>query len=459
MAAIQVDLNKRPPSLGLTGSGGVPKNHVGFKDGIGSSQNFLTLDLCSSLEVSLSREPISNFAHNPSKRLQEYLKIMFADSPGKKRIDCGHYKLFCETNSHAPRELTKENWLYLVDPGCSIFLAFVVGTWQMNCITFCPLCGSKNSGDWRTWLKCDCDLSYIVSEAGEVEYEPQDGFWRGEHTEIPPWKPSSSRKQKGNGSKPSNSTVNNVIDPMEVPEDTDIENSTRKPNEELYFKTIVLVYDPIWNFVCRNVFCRCILGATCFTSNAPRIDILSSHACPRHKRSGVRSLVKSITQNHEEDPYFSKFGGYQNFRKIARFLNDGTIALAFLDAENLCPATAIDVLEIFSLMETHSEAVLEYRSEVLSKLEYHWEESMKAECESVKPDCVQRVQEWISEERSYLAVNSSNEEKPEQYDASFQTLKDLEDPVMPCLSKRSGRMTMEKLSVFMDNDDYLYAPL
>lgn len=384
---------------------------------------------------------------------------MFLELPGRRHIEKQHYRLYCDSNSHRPQELTKDSWPYLVDSGCSILLAFVVGTWQMNCITFCPMCNEHTHAGWNSWHNCRCGCLYFVSEAGEVDYEPRDGLWFGEARDLQDWKSSKKDKQQKPKAGPQdaavdkNSTSKQALKQAEqMPEaDTGEQDFT----DESYFRCMVMVYDPIFNLVCRNVFCRCILGATCFTSDAPQIDVPSTIPCPNHAKSGIRPNLDAVSltfNDCDDDPYFEQFGGYGNFKQISRYLNQGTIAIAFVDVDKLCPEEAQDQSTIANLISTYSDAVSQYRREVLSRLQYLWQKRTKVEYEKLDPEFVLSVDSWMSDEQDDLAKQADSAGTSSTVEQHFASLYQ-QDPMIPCL--RKGRLTLESVETIRHKEQYV----
>lgn len=386
---------------------------------------------------------------------------MFSDLPGKRHIEKLHYKIFNISNSHGPQELTEGSWPYLVKSGCSTVLVFVVGTWQMSAINFCPNCNHRNAGDWNSWRRCKCGSSYFVAEAGAVEYEPLDGLWIGEGESVQNSRHSNESKARRATTACARLEEDDTCESAEpdaqgqdifIPYDAREEN-----NDERYFKWMLMVYDPIFNFVCRNVFCRCILGAVSFSSNAPQIDVLSVQACPRHAKSGVRpnyDAVVRTSNDYNYDPYFDQFGGYKNFQRIARFLNQSNISLAFVDWKKLCPEQPWEDESMFSLISEHLKAVSQYREEVLSKLRCCWSLCMKAKYEKMDPSFVSCVESWMTDEHEELAKLSDLERSDEtrrRWAGMSQNLGRL----MPFLSK--GRLSLEEVDKIRLDKKYVCA--
>lgn len=345
---------------------------------------------------------------------------MFSDYPGKRHIAEQHYKVFCDINSHRPKELTQANWSFLVDSGSSIFLAFIVGTWQMSCVNFCPGCNRKNPGEWHSWRNCQCGCSYFISEAGDVDCEPVDGFWTGKALALKDYKDSTNSMSweetncsgGTNGIKPLTGQHSEPAEAVPL-----IDEFRKHSNDELYFRCMIMVYDPTFNYVCRNVFCRCILGASSLTSKAPPIEILCALACPNHARSGVRPMLAAVTcelVDYTRDPYFDKFGGYEAFIQIARCLNQHTIAIAFVDFRKLCPDDTLDEESITHVIEERSETVSQYRREVLSKLRSHWQMHLEARYKGDDPEFVSIVEEWMADEENDLAKTDNLARKSDE---------------------------------------------
>lgn len=371
---------------------------------------------------------------------------MFRGLPGERHIRKGWYRLYVDIHAHEPQHLTKESWQYLVNPGCHVLLAFVVGTWQMSCINFCPNCGKRNAGGWRTWQRCSCSSLYYVSEAGEVNYEPRDGFWDGESKDLATdWNIPELPKQKTADMHSKEESTES--DPDRTQDDSsatgDSERIESYYSHELYFRCMVMVYDPIFNFACRNVFCRCILGLVSFTSKAPRIDIPSMIPCPRHTRRGVPECHEVLRAkfNYHRDPYFDKFGGYDHFLQIARYVNESTIAVAFIDVEKIYPEEALNHEMVDELIHEHKDAVWSYWEEMMEKLEICWSTRMKAQYTSQDPAFVAYVNDWLADQRDDLAKyrskyanGSSSQERPRAilHEDNFK---------LPYLSK--GRLTYE----------------
>jgi hypothetical protein len=308
----------------------------------------------------------------------------------------------------------------------------------MSCVNFCPACNRENRADWNVWRNCQCGCLYYVAEAGEVDYEPRDGFWEGHSTDLKEWQIRSQSNQRQITMDAENSSA---LESEKIMEDHD--RATHSEDEN-YFRCMVMVFDPIWNVVCRNVFCRCILGATSFTSNAPRIDILSTVPCPKHARSGIRlrpDMVLPAIDDYSQDPYFDNFGGYENFKQIASHFNHGTLASALVDVDKICPAEERNDTRLLDLVDKYSDVILQYRIEVLSKLRWCWELHMKADCESKRPELVSDIEAWINEK---IDESIKRTESARPIDAEY---KEFTSPVqhrlVPFLSK--GRLTLDDL--------------
>ena len=373
------------------------------------------------------------------QKLQEFLEVvLFADLPGKQHIKKRHYRLYCNPNAHSPKQLTQESWPHLVGSGSSILLAFVVGTWQMTCINFCPACNRENRADWNLWRNCQCGCLYYVAEAGEVDYEPRDGWLFGRKKDLKEWQSQSESNQQQITMGPAKPPALQDEEIMEHDRDT-------HPEDEAYFRCMVMVYDPIFNFVLRNVFCRCILGANSFTSNAPRIDILSVAPCPKHARRGLPLRPDAFLpaqDDHSWDPHFDDFGGYENFKRIARYLNYGTLAITVMDVDKLCPAEEQNDATLQDLMNKYSDAVLQYRIEKLSRLRWLWDQYMKANFETNDPELVPDFEIWMTYERDETMKQTESAGPIEAKRRKFPS-PPIQQQLIPFLYK--GRLTLESL--------------
>lgn len=110
-------------------------------------------------------------------------------------------------------------------------------------------------------------------------------------------------------------------------------------DEDLFFRRMIIVWDPIWNITSRAMMCRCILDEVAPGSHAPRIDIPVEFLCPRHAPRWWNAEDKAAAmplRDYSSDPYFDKFGGYDMFRYYV--LNTGGPFSAFhLDRDKLMP--------------------------------------------------------------------------------------------------------------------------
>lgn len=298
-------------------------------------------------------------------------------------------------------------------------------------------------------MRCQCNCLYLGADTGVVDYVPRDGFWTRNAEDVKYWKTSqrsNKEEAKFGPPRPPLSVDSSSSQRQEHTfKSSDMDTVTSQSSDEPYFRCMVMVYDPIVNFVCRNVFCRCILGALSCAPAAPRIEILSTLACPNHARSASKvsphaGLRTSI--DYDQDPYFERFGGYQNFRRIARYLNEYTIALAFVDMNKLCSKEDVeDDEELQNLLSTHRTAVMTYHTEVLDRVECCWNLRMKTSYEKQNPTLASAVQTWIVDLRNVLEPISPDEEE----EAHRRPLPP-GSPVVPFISM--GRLALEYCTSF-----------
>lgn len=337
----------------------------------------------------------------------------------------------------------------------------------MGCINWCPTCNKELRGDWRVWRSCSCGTNYFVDEADEIAYgpEPIDGFWDGRGSKDLVTRQSMSREANSETAKETeglahNSTTEETCRQGESQAQQSqvavASNATDIPHDrdEDYFKNMILVYDPIFNFVCRNIFCRCILGATSFTSQAPRIDILCINLpCPRHATAGFQVkrgyIADDFETDYDQDSYFDKFGGYQSFLKWARYINQTTIAQLFMDLDKLYP-NEISPEDLDPWTERHIVAVKEYWAEILPKLQHCWETRMKPIWKEKHPSLVAPVDAKFIVDRRELADVFQRDEAVSARLGIFSSV--VEQSTFPVICK--GRVTMESLEA-IENESSL----
>lgn len=267
------------------------------------------------------------------------------------------------------------------------------------------------------WRECSCGLSYMVAEAGATDYEPMDGYFSVTPCERLTWVPGQTDSDHPDPLKYAEHDPGRDDGKERLVESlqSDADEYCRWEKEELYFRRIVSVFDPIFNFVYRNMFCRCILGVTSLASTAPRMDFLTTAICPNHtprKRQPDIEAMK-MTPDYNKDPYFDKYGGYQAFLSVAHDWHHQTLAEALVNVERLQPTphfmTKTDEDPTGSPSEAQYYAWEEYRAETLDELQKLWDIDMsRNDCDKVLK---QRGDVWFASRRSLLKAHYTKQEE------------------------------------------------
>lgn len=93
--------------------------------------------------------------------------------------------------------------------------------------------------------------------------------------------------------------------------------------EQLYFRRMKIVWEPIWGFVWRSLVCRCIVEESSRAKDAPRLDCITPEVCPIHCHAKVKSKFSKTfsrvygqiyTKPEDDRAYYEQYGGYDVFR-------------------------------------------------------------------------------------------------------------------------------------------------
>lgn len=227
-----------------------------------------------------------------------------------------------------------------------------------------------------------CGLEYFVEEVGDVEEDLVDAFWGNDsydsrkHT----W---TQRSLDANGLERSNfpTSAEATIQP-DLPQAVDDGiNSKRWEKEELFFRRMYIVWQPIFVHVRRSIICRCILDQSSRSKAAPRIDFLVRHPCPTHSPARMKDWLANsaanwprhvYTKSEEAGEYFEQYGGYDVFRLwVCRVLEENQDWCRFIDLRSLMPIDEFE--QKVHLLENIDESVwdklLEYEEETKRELE------------------------------------------------------------------------------------------
>ena len=125
--------------------------------------------------------------------------------------------------------------------------------------------------------------------------------------------------------------------------DTGLQPSSQEGNksqlwkdEQMYFRRMVVVWEPIWNYVYRHLLCRCLIFRENERSRATELHISVLSLCPNHTPAWFHDRVKDLNllRPPDQDHYFDRFGGYQQFCRHAQYLG-GPFSSLFMDADKL----------------------------------------------------------------------------------------------------------------------------
>jgi hypothetical protein len=170
----------------------------------------------------------------------------------------------------------------------------------------------------------NCGLEYFVEEVGDVEEDLVDAFWGNDdydsrkHT----WTQRSLDANEFERRKLPN-FAETTIQP-DLPEAVnDGINLKKWENEELFFRRMCIVWQPIFVYVRRSFICRCILDESSRSKAAPRRDLVVSEPCLTHSHARMKDWLANRVANQsrhvytkveEDGEYFEKYGGYDVFR-------------------------------------------------------------------------------------------------------------------------------------------------
>lgn len=284
-----------------------------------------------------------------------------------------------------------------------------------------------------------------------MDYEPIDGEWFGEDTSMYQWE-HLSRKASSNPQHPEAERCRGRLN-IEVTDDIfrdraeqpDQEKQTKIvfpwKNEESYFRRMVVVYDPIFNFICRNVFCRCIIGMESPKSTASPFTFLAMAVCPHHAYSRSQAdfdLVGNFQRDYSSDPYFEKFGGYREFLQMARWLSRTTAAFLFLSEDRLYPSDQIPQDFLRTASEDKKSAMIKYRLECFLHVQEQWTLYKKGSHEEA-PELTTYMQDWMTEQAEELSTSFKNGKEENAEQEPYSPTLDM----VPVLSK--GTVTLEKV--------------
>ena len=251
----------------------------------------------------------------------------------------------------------------------------------------------------------ECGLSYEVLQARDVkhEYEPIDGDWiEGDDRDIQ-FTPEIRKKLQGD-SEARKALVYEApddassIDPTENTIDPNSQQSPllRWKKEVFYFRRMIIVWDPIWNFTFRALMCRCIIGELSEGSQAPPMNFSTDQVCPRHAPRwwNMGHLASHMRQrDYSKDPYFDQFGGYDMFRYYA-VQTGGPFSSFHLDHDKFLPGHQLEHIgQQLKMSETEDtrRAALEYEKE-LYKSSLKWVQ--KRQKGGFDPELLDWTKEW-----------------------------------------------------------------
>jgi hypothetical protein len=120
------------------------------------------------------------------------------------------------------------------------------------------------------------------------------------------------------------------------------------PPIEFVCKRLIVKWEPIFNYVHRYVYCRCVIRLSTPSRIVQEQTFLTVAPCPRHNKVGVSHLDYGDI-NYHEDEYFNRFGGYRSFQgMLYAFIPK---MYEFLGGENFLPGeqveAALGALEAF----------------------------------------------------------------------------------------------------------------
>ena len=78
-------------------------------------------------------------------------------------------------------------------------------------------------------------------------------------------------------------------------------------------KRLIVKWEPIFNYVHRYLYCRCVIRLSTPSRIVEEQTFLTVAPCPRHNKVGVSHLDYGDI-NYHEDEYFDRFGGYPSFQ-------------------------------------------------------------------------------------------------------------------------------------------------
>ena len=144
------------------------------------------------------------------------------------------------------------------------------------------------------------------------------------------------------------------------------------PPIDFVCKRLIVKWEPIFNYVHRYLYCRCVIRLSTPSRIVKEQTFLTVAPCPRHNKVGVSHLDYGDI-NYHEDEYFDRFGGYRSFQGMIYAFTPQIYE--FLGAENFLPGeqveTAVGALEAFreaNEVSLHKE-FHEYIYEVNDELE------------------------------------------------------------------------------------------
>lgn len=165
------------------------------------------------------------------------------------------------------------------------------------------------------------------------------------------------------------------------------------PPIEMVCKRLIIKWEPIFNFVHRYLYCRCVIRLSTPSHIVKEQTDLILAPCPRHNKVDVRHKDYGDIDNNQ-DEYFNRFGGYRSFQGIVYIFAPKIYEI--LGAERFLPAEHVeDALKVFIEYWNGNEEGLrtvfnEYSFDINDKLEGVGFELPDSLVEAVKDERLRR---------------------------------------------------------------------
>jgi len=240
----------------------------------------------------------------------------------------------------------------------------------------------------------NCQLEYVIEESGDVELDLIDAYWPSDDYDVGRYtwtgrSRASTQHQKTEIQEPARKTTQPDLPQAHHNEVCKLEWE----NEELYFRRMYIVWQPIFVFVWRSLVCRCILEESSRSKAAPRCDLLILDPCPTHSRERLnpknaeyfaKHCSRVYTKLEDDREYFQQYGGYDVFRVwVWHVIIENQELGKLIDLRCLMPLEEFE--QKYHLLEHVSDDVWD------KLLEY--EEEIKREVEVMKECSLNRAEE------------------------------------------------------------------